>query len=358
MAKCRPQKGVPMTVQIRPFDPSMATERELVDHHEMSAAARALDMPEDPPLTYEAATGRLLSPPPTDGACIYWAAYLDGRLIGRVKAALPDGDNAGVAKVQVLVHPEQRRHGIGLALLRAAMPAILETKRGAIMGEAMKPDSAGARCADRLGFQITHSTVMQVLLVADVPADRWDVPVDPGYRLERWIGTTPEHLIDSCATARQAIRDAPTGQASFRDESTWTPESIREAERNLAAKGVEQRVVVAVDSATGLVAGLTGMLRYPHRREFGYQDNTSVLATHRGHGLGRAMKAAMMRWITRDWTGLDRIITASATENTYMIAVNRALGYYPARSMIWVETTPAQLAETLAALPDPRQGHC
>jgi mycothiol synthase len=336
--------------EIRTFNPHEASEHDYVDYHAMLSTAKALDMPEDPPLTYEAAIGRLRTPPLTDGACSYWAARLDGHIVGMSRVALPQGENSGLVLLDVTVHPERRRQGIGLELLRVSMPAILSAGRGIVIGTPMKSDAAGVQSAVRLGFQETHRTVMQMLVVTDVRPERWDVAVPLGYHLERWIGMTPAHLLDSYAAARPAIADAPTGQTSYRDESGWTAELVRETERELAERGVEERVVVAVEDDTGKVAGLTGMLRYPHRLEFGYQNDTSVLPAHRGHGLGLAMKAAMMRWTTADWPELERGITATAADNTYMIDVNLALGYRTAREMVWVEITAAELTRALDAL--------
>jgi RimJ/RimL family protein N-acetyltransferase len=141
----------------------------------------------------------------------------------------------------------------------------------------------------------------------------------------------------------------PDSAASYR-ETAWTAERIRETERGLAADGAQERMVVAVDADTGHVVGVTGVLRYPHRQEFVYQNDTSVLAEHRGHGLGLAMKAAMMRWITADWPEVERVYTTTAVTNTYMIKVNHALGYQSSREMIWVEAETEHLAEALNSL--------
>ncbi|MEV7122213.1 GNAT family N-acetyltransferase [Kitasatospora griseola] len=79
--------------------------------------------------------------------------------------------------------------------------------------------------------------------------------------------------------------------------------------------------------------------RYPHRREIGYIHDTSVLAAHRGHGLGRAMKARQTQTIAAERPDLELIGTITAT--THMIGINHALGYETARTMNWVETTAA-----------------
>ncbi|MFF0293233.1 GNAT family N-acetyltransferase [Kitasatospora sp. NPDC004614] len=338
-----------MTLDIQALDPNHATEQQLADYHAMRAAAVAVDFPEDPPLTYAAAIGRLRTPPVEDGPCRFWAGDLDGRLAGSVRVSLPESSNTGIAQVEVHVHPALRRRGVGTALLRAAMPAVLESRRATVLGQPMKPDSAGAPWAAGLGFEVTHSMVMQVLRLATTPAQLWEVPVPTGYRLAQWTGTTPEPLIDSYAVARQAIEDAPTGESSYR-ATRWTPARIRETDRELADAGAEQRVVIAIDDTTDQVAGVHVVHNYPHRREIGYIHDTSVLAAHRGHRLGAAMKAAMARRLADERPDLDIVCTTTATTNTHMIGINHALGYHTARTMNWVETTTANLAERLAAI--------
>ncbi|MFD8478183.1 GNAT family N-acetyltransferase [Kitasatospora sp. NPDC059673] len=337
-----------MTLDIRPLDPRTASEPLLSDYHLMRAAVVAEDFPEDPPLTYEGAIGRLRTPPVEDGVCRFWTGHLDGRVAGSARVSLPEDSNSGIAGVEVHVHPELRRRGIGTALIRTALAAVRESGRGTILGVPMKPDSPGAHWAALMGFRVTHSTVMQVLLVAEAPRALWDVPVPARYRLAHWNGATPEQFIDSYAVARQAIHDAPLGDTSYR-ETVWTPELIRANDRELLDAGVEQRVVIAIDDAEDRVAGVHVIHNYPHRREFGYIHDTSVLVGHRGHGLGRTVKAAMMRWLADERPDVERIFTTTATTNTFMIDINHSLGYRTARTMNWVETTTADLANRLAA---------
>ncbi|MCX4748166.1 GNAT family N-acetyltransferase [Kitasatospora sp. NBC_01287] len=336
------------TLDIQPLDPHHAPEQLLADYHAMRAATVAVDTPKDPPLSYEAAIGRLRTPPLEDGPWRFWVGHLDGRLAGSVGFALPEGPNSGIVNVEVQVHPELRRRGVGTALLRAVLPAVLETRRDTVLGFFMNPDSPAARWAGGLGFEVTQSMVLQVLPIASTPAQLWDVPVPTGYRLEQWTGVTPEPLIDSYAVARQAIEDAPLGRTSYLP-TPWTPARIRETDRELAAAGTEQLVVVAIEDATDQVVGVHVIHRPPHRRELGLIQDTSVPAAHRGHGLGLAMKAAMMRRLTDERPEMERILTTTATTNTHMIGINEALGYHAARTVIWSETATARLAERLTA---------
>ncbi|MFE9425099.1 GNAT family N-acetyltransferase [Kitasatospora sp. NPDC006697] len=335
-----------MTLDIQPLDPRHATEETLDGYHVMRAAAWAVDFPEDPPLTREGAIGRLRTPPAHEGPGRVWAGYLDGRLIGTVRLALPDAPNDGIANVEVFVHPELRRRGLGTALLRSVLPDVLESGRGTVHGTPVKPESAAAPWAAGLGFEVTHSMVMQLLRVTETPAHLWDVPIPAGYRLEQWTGATPEPLIESYALARQAVSDAPWGRTSFRTPR-WTADQIRSEDRELAAAGTEPWVAVAVDETTGQVAGMHSVHNYPHRPTYGYVQDTAVLSAHRGHGLGRAIKAALMRRALERRPDLELVFTTTAVTNTHMIGINQVLGYATARTLDWIETPTSRLVDRL-----------
>ncbi|HYU04585.1 MAG TPA: GNAT family N-acetyltransferase, partial [Jatrophihabitantaceae bacterium] len=51
---------------------------------------------------------------------IAWAAVVDGAVVGHLELQIPLADNTHRAAVEILVHPESRRRGIGSALLDVA----------------------------------------------------------------------------------------------------------------------------------------------------------------------------------------------------------------------------------------------
>jgi len=57
------------------------------------------------------------------------------------------------------------------------------------------------------------------------------------------------------------------------------------------------------------------------------QGDTAVLAAHRGHRLGLAMKAAMLRWFTADKAEAEQVWTSTGAANTHMADVNHRLGF-------------------------------
>lgn len=333
-------------MRILDFKPTSATERELSACHELLAAVSAADLPEDPPLSREAIVSSLVNRRVSEGEVVYRAAHVAGRMTGLVKLSLPGPENAHIARVNVRVHPVERRAGVGTELLRSVMPLAQAAGREVILGDAVKAGTDGDAWTRALGFSTTLSIVMQVLEIAEVRRSQFDVPVPEGYGLIQWSGLVPERYLHSYATARSAIADAPTAQSTYQ-LGGWTPERIRRTEREYMDRGFEQRVVSAVDSVDGIIAGFTVMLRKVDQQATGLQGDTVVLPAHRGRGLGRTVKAAMMRWLLDDNAAPARVYTTTATENTFMQQVNIALGYHSVRVMNMVECPTDALATRL-----------
>ncbi|MBC3840777.1 hypothetical protein GXW82_12245 [Streptacidiphilus sp. 4-A2] len=204
----------------------------------------------------------------------------------------------------------------------------------------------GERWAASLGFARSHGWVRQQLVVADADPALWDVPLPAGYRLEQWSDVTPESLVASYARAKGAIHDAPSGDSSFRFPE-WTVERVRQAEAECRERGVEQRVVAAVHEADGEVAGLTELEVHPANPGEAEQQQTAVLAEHRGHGLGLCLKSAMMLRLLSDRPAIVQVGTTTAADNVHMQRVNGQLGYVTVRAMTEVEAEVAALRRRL-----------
>jgi RimJ/RimL family protein N-acetyltransferase len=323
-------------VTTSPFTPDEATDEQLADYYRLVLADARAERPGDPEPTYEATLGRLRTPFTALGRCVYRAAYADGRLVGLISAGLPEDENVEQAIVDVKVHPEHRRRGIGTTLLRTMLPTLAAERRTLVAGWGLIEGMSGASWAKHHGFRVVYRQVLQGLDVAAANPELWQVTPPAGYRAVRWIGTAPAELLASYAEARSAIHDMPSSDWSYRPPS-WTPERIRRTEAELRERNVEQRVVAAVHEESGAAVGLTELEFYPHRPEFGYQQETAVLAAHRGHGLGRFIKAQMMTWVVEERPGTTHVWTTTADDNVHMRRVNEQIGYTPIRVMVNVE---------------------
>ena len=64
------------------------------------------------------------------------------------------------------------------------------------------------------------------------------------------------------------------------------------------------------------------------------QGDTIVVPEHRGHRLGLRVKLANLELLAARHPDVHRIGTYNAEDNRFMLAVNTALGYRPAGSLV------------------------
>jgi mycothiol synthase len=331
---------------IEPFDPETASDRDYDEVFDVESAAFSLDMPEDPPSERSVVEGRIRVPQAEYGRCLYWACRSEGSIVGFSLVALMPEENSQNALVRIVVHPDHRRRGIGRRMLAEALPVIRGEGRSQVLGAGLKVGAPGVEWAEGLGFRETMRMVLQVIEPGGVDRALWDLPSVPGYRIGRWQGRAPDDLVEAFAHARRAIEDVPHATGSY-EHPDWNSERVRKAEQELAERNVEQRVVVAVAEASGEIAAITEIMIFPHRKNWAYQGDTAVLSQFRGSGLGRAVKAAMLRWLEEDGGEVERIYTTTGVTNVHMIRINMEVGYREVRTMIWCEATVDELADRL-----------
>jgi mycothiol synthase len=323
MSSCPPPER---PVQITRFDPASAPAGELGEYIRVELAASSADEPDKRRLTADWALARLTRPPSEYQRRIHWVARVRkiAEPVGVARLALFGAADSDLAAISISVDPGQRRRGIGTALLRELATAA--GRRNTLLMEDIRPGTPAHAFADYHRFAVAQRTVQLSLDLTLADRARWRVTGAPGYRLARWTGAAPEDLLGSYATARNAIRQAPRGDMSF-TEPEWTPQRVRDEEAMVRSRDGELRVVAAVHEQTGRVAGLTYLVVYQHRPELADQEDTAVLAAHRGYGLGAWMKSANLQWLAADRPVVKRVRTSNAADNEHMLRVNREVGF-------------------------------
>lgn len=262
-----------------------------------------------------------------------WIAWVDGEPGGWARAEVSDtGENPDVAELELEVDPARRGLGAGRALAAAALGGLEEQGRTSVM--TWTRDERGDRFARRLGLTHRQDERCSRLLAADVDDAQqqlWiDAPRarDAGYRVVTWgEDGCPDELVEAWCRALDGMDDAPL------DGVEWVPEHItaeqaREREAMRRERGDGWRVSLALD-ASGAPAGVTELFVSTHRPQVGEQGDTAVLAGHRGHGLGRWLKAANLRAAREAWPELAVVETYNAQSNPWMLDINVAMGFRP-----------------------------
>jgi len=246
-----------------------------------------------------------------------------------------DPGQGHLAELTVRVHPAERRKRVGSRLLDAAVATARDDARRCVVAQAEAGSPGDCFLAAR-GFRKVLTLTFSRLPLADVDIAALAELVErphPGYRLISWQGTVPDGLAQTFAASRRAMDDMPVDDAAVdgtgHSAVTWDVERVR-----AAAKAVEQRgdllhTVVAIDVSNGSIAGFTELVIPGNGTGDGQHYGTGVLPEHRGHGLGRWMKAESIRLARAHHPELGGLLTDTADSNTYMRQINDSLGYAP-----------------------------
>ncbi|MGW7104200.1 N-acetyltransferase family protein [Streptomyces sp. NPDC054838] len=264
--------------------------------------------------------------PPLPRRAVYWARD-DGAGVASL-VLFTDPGNAHTAYLDVLaVRPDARRRGVGTQLWERVRTELLAQGRTSI-STLVDLGGPGQAFAESLGFENVLPMSWYVQGLTGEPAPQGAVPVPPGYELLYWPGLVPPQWADALAVAYQAMEDAPSGGTDLLFQG-WTAQRVHAAQQLALDRGGELTTVAAVTPA-GEVAAYT-VLVLPDPADpagpRGFQHDTVVVPAHRGRGLGRAVKRAMLADARSRHPALREIDTAVADENTPMRAVNAALGY-------------------------------
>ena len=244
-------------------------------------------------------------------------------------------DNTSLAFVDVAVHPDHRRRGVGSELLSEALRLAAAAGRTELISEVDEPapDTAGRLFALRHGWTCDLlETRRDLVLPADearlaaVEADARQAARD--YELVTWRDHVPEQLVDDRAVLEERMStDAPHGEMPVEAER-WDAQRIREIEDLNVARG--RTVLSAGAVRDGRLVAFTDLHVPLASTEHARQGATLVLREHRGHRLGALVKAAVLRDLATAFPQTRLITTYNLEGNAPMVAVNAALGFQPA----------------------------
>ena len=268
----------------------------------------------------------------------------DGRFVGAARIELPLMDNASLGEVDLRVHPEARRRGVGTALAARVRVELEQADRSLVSawvpGDQLRPDGScssvadlGAGFARRWGLTLRNTDVHRVL---ELPVDESDLDRlaadaaahHAGYRIVAFTGACPDEHVDAyCRLKTAMIIEAPMGEVEMEPER-WDEARLREEEAELADMRRTRFSAFALTPA-GEVAGFNELLHAAHDVGNAYNWDTLVVPAHRGHRLGMALKVANLRRLQAEYPDARRVHTHNAAQNAPMVAVNDAVGFFP-----------------------------
>lgn len=315
-------------MQIREVD--VHDEVGLRQWHDLEVVAMSHDRPHGVGRTFDALRTQVTVP--SDYYRPLLLAAVEGqRIMGVAELGYALQENTHLASLEINVHPQARRRGLGRALYVEATARRRAAGRTSAYGEVYVVDDPGPLTFARaMGAEPVHE---EDHLVVDLPMDadhvlRLAERASSDYEIVGWQGRCPDDLIDAYAAMRtQMNQDVPSGELDY-EKVVMSPERIRAGEERLSKS--YDVCVSAARRADGVLGGYS-LVYVPHGSDHVLQDDTLVMPEHRGHRLGLALKLATYAAIARGHSERTTLHTWTAPDNHAMQATNAAFGYR------WVE---------------------
>ncbi len=284
---------------------------------------------------------------------VMFGARVDGRLVARGIIETRPQSESGVGWIQIQVHPDYRRSGIGGALSDRLEASAQEQGVSKLIAYAVSKDAPGDRVPSPTGFgsvPLANGEVQFLLgrgyvLEQVERGSRLALPVDdtllqsrfaeasaaagPDYAVHTWVGNTPERWREDIAMLLTRMStDAPSAGLE-EPEDPWTVERVLEYEERHAASPRTEIFAAVEHLPSGHLVGFTGLTTPVETSRPASQEDTIVIKEHRGHRLGMLLKVANLIQLQQERPGHPAIITFNAEENRHMLSVNESVGFVP-----------------------------
>ncbi|WP_189114450.1 GNAT family N-acetyltransferase [Pilimelia terevasa] len=330
----------------REWDARTAPDAEVEALLAMLNAALAADQPGDPLWRNDRFRECITELVPGQRRQAWTAHDGDGRLCGHVNMLLM-GDT-GV--VELLVHPADRRRGLGRRLLGRAV-RWAHAQGYTSVGVEVPGDTPGVAFYGGLGFRQAYAEVRSVLDLGSVDwlaLGEMARGIGSGYRLAYHRGGPPAELLASYTLAKAEMRNAGgDGDLELRPGS-YDPQRLTESLACLERRGMSPHVIVAVHERSDEVAGLTEVVVPAQRPSRADQYDTVVVPDHRGYGIDRAMKARMLFELRAAAPRVREVQTWNDPQDRHLININADMGFRTDRPWLEYEAEVPALVARLA----------
>lgn len=322
-------------MDIREID--KADDAAMAQMYAVIVAAKTFERPFFVPPPLETALADLRFDDPGE-RCTLWGLHDEGELAGVVTIWESMLDNLDNLWVQLDVHPDHRRRGLGSAAIVAVEDFARWAGRSRIVIDARYPadradDHPYRRFAERRGYRLGSLSINRRLGLP-VPPDRLAAlaegaraAYEPDYRLQTFTRVPAELLASLCECMNRVESDAPSGEIDWEPESL-TPDRLQGYQQLDEQAGRQRLTAVAQPRGSDEVVAYSELF-VPLTLTRAQQSGTLVLPEHRGRRLGMAVKVANLVALQSLRPEVTEIFTGNNSANEWMVAVNEALGFAP-----------------------------
>lgn len=299
------------------------------------------DDPDNPLPTFPEILARAQGPQDNEAVEIHLLRDAGGTAVGCYWLGLPQKDNLELVETDLGVHPAHQGQGHGRRLLEHLLARCAELGRyQVITGLAEPPDgqeTRATRFATAAGARRSLGEVRRTLHLAELDRDklaalRADAEERAqGYTVLGWTGPCPDEYVDDyAALVARMSTDAPLGDLGIEPEH-WDANRIRSRDEVVRLQGRTPLTTVARRGDDGPLVAFTDIMVTRHDRENAFQWDTLVRREDRGHRLGQLVKLVNLDRLLEAAPEVRRVHTWNADVNSWMVAINEAMGFRVAR---------------------------
>lgn len=321
-------------IEIRLFDPQTATPAEWTPYHAYRRQRAAEEFPDVPLLADEdfAHDAQRHLPFTVNHRFVAMrAGEIVGNMILAVRRAGTPGceDYAPYVDAFGGVLKQQRRRGVGRALLAHLHGFMGANGKSLASIKVLFPDGHGFLAAT--GAQTKFRSVESHLALSEVPWDQmpaWRDQVETARLLLRWeihARRVPlVRLAELMTPFSRLINEQPLGELEM-PPIRYELAGFESWYRELDARGGEHYLILLnAGDEVAAVCDANWDARVPQRV---HQSFTAVAAPWRGHGLAKAVKAAMLLLLRERRPEVTTFTTYNAQSNGPMLSINQRLGF-------------------------------
>jgi len=321
-----------MAHTIEQVDMKTAPEALLAELHDYYVVVEAEEMPDDPPTppAVRIADWRNVS---TRWPEFRWLLR-DGDGIAAVAVSFYDlEENLENGFGRIHVHPAKRGRGYARAIATPVLDHL--EKAGRVRFDTwIKEGEPAEQIARHVGLKSVYQEKRSRLLIGNLDMELMDSWIERAglrasdYELVYFQSPLPADIVQKFCDLTSIMNTAPR-EDLVADDETLTVEHWQEMEAKVIASQCRLHNLVAVHRPTGDFAGYTQIKTQDLQPELGWQWDTGVDPAHRNKGLGRWLKAAMIKRVMEMHPELERVDTWNAGSNAPMLNINVEMGFKP-----------------------------
>ena len=264
-----------------------------------------------------------------------------------------DGENQHFPEVDVFVLPLFRRKGIGRLMLAKLNEECIKLNCTKLEFSTFSNTPCGSEFLSAIGAEKCTTEYVNQMLVKDLDMkllDEWIARASEratDYEIELWVNEYPETELEGFTKLYNDFWNSiPTGSLDYEYEEL-TPERVKNEMDSKNKRGWKNWIMVAKHKISGEYAGFTSLLYTGFNPEMLNQGNTGVAIKHRNKGLGRWLKAALIKRVLSEIREVKKIRSENDVTNKPMLNINNQMGFKPIYSESYWQITTEEVNKYL-----------